>query len=846
MVAEPTLATAKTIGIQLQSDRSRANRRLSEIAKYLVIPKDIVGSYWPTLRPTCSEKLGIEFDRWQDDAAGLILAKRSDGSLAHTVDGVGMSICRQTGKCLDIETPLLTVGGWTTLANIKVGDQVFHPSGHPTLVTQVHPILYDHDCYEVTTTDGRMIVVDAEHLWAVRDKKRRCDRTLTTAEMLDEGLDRYGSTRLVATDGVLYQTKEYRFALPRQEALKDISEQELQVDPYLLGAWLGNGTTGGAQATFGDQDINHWLAEIKKVGFAPSSRLDNHDGNSRWSVGIPGGFRRQLRELGVLNDKHIPEQYLIGSTRQRLALLQGLLDTDGYIDPRHGTVEFCSMTRNLADGVLFLARSLGWRATLNEGKAKLDGRDYGIKYRVCFTPKLVDGMNPFRLERKASLVQASDRGKGRFTVSIKSIEPVASRPVRCIKVDYPDGLFLAGRDLVVTHNTFTIAGLVFSLCVEYPGMLAIWSAHHAKTHMETFMALQGFTKRTKVAPFVSKVYTGSGDEEVRFVNGSRILFGARERGFGRGIPGVDVLIMDEGQIMSERAMQNMLATMNTSRLGLHIYAGTPPKPEDNSENWLRMRDEALSGESTDLAWIEMGADDDASLDDVEQWKKANCSVPHRTPLVSVQRLRKKLGDDGFRREGLGIYDKDDGSVFDINRWLNLGDEELAKEIPERVTLTVDVSPDRKWSCIGVAGELEDGRLLVMCHSLRGTSSVVPKLLDLKEKREIIEISIFAGGQARALEPDLVQANVDYERLSATEMGAAQAALQEFVKAGTVVHCDQPELNMAIANARTRFLMSGESEQIDRRESTVDLSPVMAVAGAAYRFGMVESPMPFIC
>ena len=143
-------------------------------------------------------------------------------------------------------------------------------------------------------------------------------------------------------------------------------------------------------------------------------------------------------------------------------------------------------------------------------------------------------------------------------------------------------------------KTYLIGAMSFALCINRPGLLVIWSAHHARTHGETFLAMQSFAKRSKVAPWVDKVYVGSGDEEIRFHNGSRILFGARERGFGRGVPGVDVLIFDEGQILSERAMENMLATMNVSQFGLHMYVGTPPRPEDPSETsrgcaWRRSR-----------------------------------------------------------------------------------------------------------------------------------------------------------------------------------------------------------------------------------------------------------------
>lgn len=394
-----------------------------------------------------------------------------------------------------------------------------------------------------------------------------------------------------------------------------------------------------------------------------------------------------------------------------------------------------------------------------------------------------------------------------------------------------------------TGKTYSLAALNFSLCVEYPGLLVIWSAHHSATHDETFMAMQGFAARTKIEPFIEKVYTGSGDEEVRFHNGSRILFGAREHGFGRGIPGVDVLINDEGQILSQRAMDNMLATMNTSRLGLHVYAGTPPRPENNSDNWLRMRDEALSGESTDLAWVEFGADDGCDLDDQEQWKKANPSYPHRTPFVAFKRLRKKLDDDGFRREALGLYDENEGSVFDIARWAELVDFDT--DMPGQAALVIDVSPDRRWSSIGIAGEIQDDeRILIMCHTVRGTNKVVAKLLELQESRDIIDVSITSGA-ARALEADLVKEGVDYDKLSINDMSAAYNTLQKAIKDGTLCHVDQPELNTAIEMAKTRVLQTGESEAFDRRGYSVDISPAVACAGALYRFGLLQAPMPII-
>lgn len=409
-------------------------------------------------------------------------------------------------------------------------------------------------------------------------------------------------------------------------------------------------------------------------------------------------------------------------------------------------------------------------------------------------------------------------------------------------------------------KTFLYGGSLFGLSQHYPGLLTIWTAHHSKTSGETFLAMQALAARSRIAPFIDQVYTGSGDEEIRFHNKSRILFGARERGFGRGVPGVDVLVSDEGQILSERALQNMLATLNTSQLGLHIYLGTPPTPENNSESWMRMRDEAWVGgaeapmqiETEDMVWIEIGADDGADLDDLEQYAKANPSFPHRTPIESIMRLRRKLNDDGFRREALGLYDTDDASVFDVAKWNTLAVDDA--EQPKRAALVLDISPDRRWSAISIAGNLiknldietdiEAERILVLIKSVRGTDSVAKAIEDLAAEQDLFDIAITPGA-ARAVETDLTKLGIEYSIMTGTEVAAAYANLQEKIKSGGVAHIAQPELDFALINSKSRYLQTGESESFDRRGYSVDTSPAVAAACALYRFGLNDSPIPYI-
>lgn len=426
------------------------------------------------------------------------------------------------------------------------------------------------------------------------------------------------------------------------------------------------------------------------------------------------------------------------------------------------------------------------------------------------------------------------------------------------------GLTLAYRsDGVIAHTiggcgltlprqvgkTHTIVSVMFGLCIEHPGLLAIWTSHHVKTNSETFQAVQSYCKREKIAPFIKKVYLGSGDEAVEFANGSRILFGARERGFGRGIPGVDILMSDEAQILTQRAMQDMLATLNTSRLGLHIYVGTPPKPTDNSEMFVSMRREAQSGEATDIAWIECGAVPDENgeidIDDVDQWLQANPSCPHRTPVVSLQRLRRRLDDDGFRREALGIWDATtDGSAFDIAAWADLGDTGV--DTPRSAALVVDLSPDRRHCWIGVAGavDTDKGEKVLLMAVETTAAAAVTHVQELIRTRDIVEVAI-TGGAARALEPALVEAGLDYQKLSPAEIAASYSTMQEAIKNETVVHAEQPELTTAMLMTKTRFITSGESEVFDRRNYSANLSPAVACACALFRWGLNARPMPVL-
>lgn len=391
-------------------------------------------------------------------------------------------------------------------------------------------------------------------------------------------------------------------------------------------------------------------------------------------------------------------------------------------------------------------------------------------------------------------------------------------------------------------KTYLVAALVFALCINMPGLLVIWTAHHMKTSGETFLALQAFAGRAKVAANVKQVFTGSGDEEIRFHNGSRILFGARERGFGRGIPGVDVLIFDEAQILSDRAMSNMLATMNTSAFGLALYIGTPPKPDDQSETFARMRNEALAGTLRDGAWIEFGADRNANGEDREQWRKANPSFPKRTPAQSMLRLKRKLSAPDWLREGLGIWDETKKvQVIPAEAWAAIGLTEPAGDGVR--SYAIDMSPDGSTVAIAVCARPTDGTPHIEITKHQSASLGTDWAVEYLVERWPNAAAIVIDGQspAMALLPELLERKVKVTVTNYAEMARACGMFELAVKGGAISRWDNPgqqALTTALGNAKKRAIGKAGGWGWDRKDPDVDLTPLVAVTLA--HFGAMTS------
>lgn len=348
-----------------------------------------------------------------------------------------------TGKALALDTPILTTQGWRTMKGLEVGDEVYGTDGRPCRVTFKSEVFYDHYCYEVRSDDGASVIADADHLWRVRLN----------------GHGQYGYKVVPdypgktgpqpSPDGRQVHTTEFlaakRAKRPQLELAAPLvgPTRALPVDPYVLGAWLGDGHAAGAKFTSCPEDAPHFVAEFERAGYTVERKGDllySVTGSAKWKR---DGLASHLRRAGVLHNKHIPDAYLRSAPEQRRALLQGLVDTDGSVDQR-GMVEFCSTNPRLAHGVQFLVRSLGAKASLKTSPAKIDGREVGTRYRVTFYLA-----HAARLHRKAERCRDGTRTPSRYL----TVTPTGSVPTQCIQVDSPDHCYLAGEGLMVTHNT---------------------------------------------------------------------------------------------------------------------------------------------------------------------------------------------------------------------------------------------------------------------------------------------------------------------------------------------------------------------------------------------------------
>jgi phage terminase large subunit-like protein len=592
-------------------------------------------------------------DDWERDRIirPLFGWKRNDGTRRYRK--VFVFVPRKNGKALDVDTPVPTPNGWVRHGDLRPGEQVYGPDGVPIrVIASTAP--YMGPCHEVKFCDGSAVIAHARHEWITG---RGVRETAQIAATLRQG-QRGDLVHRVAIAG----------ALRGREA-------QLLVHPYVLGAWLGDGATATARVNCADAEI---LERFEELG-EPCRVVGATGVNAAPAYAVGAGFRTgqpkemtlqgRLRALGVLGRKHIPAQYLRASIEQRMELLRGLIDTDGFVS-KAGQVVFTNTSRELVDGFVELARSLGLKPTQREDRAMLGERDCGPCWDVQFWPPA--GMRVAYVARKQERVAAGLRPGKRRSASrtVVSAQPIGERMVNCIQVE--GGIYLAGRGVVPTHNSTLCAGIALYLlhADREPGAEIYSAAADREQAAIVFDVARQMVVQSTPLYARTEVFRRS-MVHLESASSYKVLSADAFTKHGLNAHGV---VVDEVHAQRNRELIDVLSTsVGSRRQPVEVYITTAGY-DRNSICW-ELYDYAvrvLKGVIEDDAFLPVlfAADPDDDWTDEKVWAKANPGLGHSIKLEYLRGECKKAQEiaayeNTFKRLHLNIWTAQE------NRWLRV-------------------------------------------------------------------------------------------------------------------------------------------------------------------------------
>ena len=315
----------------------------------------------------------------------------------------------RAGMDLADGTPIATPEGWTTVEEIAVGQQAFDERGEPCTVLEVDPqgeqlvcrVIFDDWSVLVSGVRQPWVTLSHSHRAKIHKETRVLDHW--SSRLMPFTTEEIG-THLLHESGWLVEAMH---SVPLARPLQ-LPDRHLPIDPYLLGLWLGDGTAVAADITCHPDDEPHYRERALAAGENWRIRNFTGPGGDILTCTLSGEpqprFLTRLRELGIKRNKHVPTLYLRSGNEQRLALLQGLMDSDVHIDDR-GLAEYTSISHSLARGVLDLALTLGQKAVSKMGVATLDGRVISDKLRVLFTPTIYAASLPRKADRLTGFLE---------------------------------------------------------------------------------------------------------------------------------------------------------------------------------------------------------------------------------------------------------------------------------------------------------------------------------------------------------------------------------------------------------------------------------------------------------
>ena len=591
-----------------------------------------------------------------------------------------IEIPKKNGKQLALDTPIPTPDGWKTMGTIAIGDCVFDERGKPCHVVAKSLIDDTEQAYELVFRDGGRIVAGERHLWDV--------------EYI------HGKTRAKRwTTGEIYRrTRQYRetfsdnrsiIRIPVNEPLH-LPEANLPVDPYLYGYWLGNGCATKPEITVRDCDVDDLISFIP---YPLHNRYPQTCGGSEILV------YKELKNILVphFREKVIRPEYLRSSEHQRWELLQGLMDSDGCVSDVKGQSIYVSTIQQLAESVQELLWSLGIKNSLTTCPSACYGKPTGeTLYQIRFTAFTDQPVS--KLHRKSIRRQERVKQTRSCFHYLKEIRMLACKvKMQCIQVDSPSHCYLAGRNMVKTHNSELAAAIaLYLLYADNEPSAEVYGA--ACDRNQASIVFDVARQMVEMSPALmrrSKIRS-AGKRIINYRNAGFYQVLSAETGTKHGL-NVSGLVFDEIHAQPNRKLYDVLTKGSGDAREQPLFFIITTAGNDKNSICYELHTKALDlmqGRKKDYTFypVVYGLEADEDWTDEANWYKANPSLGH---TIKIERVREAYQN--------AIENPAEENVFKqlrLNIWTSASIRWIPEQVYDKGNLPIDLDSLRGRMCYG--------------------------------------------------------------------------------------------------------------------------------------------------
>jgi len=368
---------------------------------------------------------------------------------------------KSCGKGHPCGTKILGKYGWENIEHLKVGDEIYASDGTLTKITG----LYDRglqQCFEFVFNDKTRITTDFEHLWNIKSPYERYDKKTGRGNKNGKygeykTLEAYKVLSMVGGFGKIRSRNSYlKYIIPKNKPIQ-YETKDVDIDPYILGVLLGDGCLCKGTISFSTSDVDELVGAMKDKVNIGAIRKDNRSNCYHVSILKFGDL---IKKYGLWDkrsyEKFIPTEYIFNDEKIRLAVLQGLCDTDGDVSKNGRTITITTTSKQMSEDALFIIRSLGGKASIISRRTTYTHNGEKKRGRLSYRITMASEFCPFRLKRKKDRWKPKARN---YNKAITEINDAGIQKTICISIDHPSGLYVA-QDFIVTHNTGIMLNLI--------------------------------------------------------------------------------------------------------------------------------------------------------------------------------------------------------------------------------------------------------------------------------------------------------------------------------------------------------------------------------------------------